>query len=264
MRNEFKPNGVADQDAATQLMRSLDRIVQQLATIEGEFVLIARCPNKFNDAGQDDYWVAAQVDEAYWERSFFFVTEDSGKSMRESTGTKQNEGLKSARSALSNTSHILSIAIRCFPKSGEFISIIRHFGQYWFCIAHGSSGDDADIWTWSKEFGFVHVGIADRIDERIGSRRPLTFVTLNKDIWKYLSPAARKSLAPYAKDDEAHRKLSNELAAIALTVRDATQRDIVLIASQSRLLAHEYCMPDGPSSYTYSGRAAVVLERFLV
>lgn len=57
------------------LIRLLDEVADGLANLEPGPILLAECPNKFNDAGQDDLWYAVQVGFEYWEQSHFFEYE---------------------------------------------------------------------------------------------------------------------------------------------------------------------------------------------
>jgi hypothetical protein len=43
------------------LIRLLDEVADGLADLEPGPILLAECPNKFNDAGHDDLWYAVQA-----------------------------------------------------------------------------------------------------------------------------------------------------------------------------------------------------------
>jgi hypothetical protein len=67
------------------LIRLLDEVADGLANLEPGPILLAECPNKFNDAGDDDLWYAVQAGFEYWEQSHFFQYEDKPRVEEHST-----------------------------------------------------------------------------------------------------------------------------------------------------------------------------------
>ena len=55
------------------LIRLLDEVADGFADLEPGPILLAECPNKFNDVGHDDLWYAVQAGKEYWEQSHFFA-----------------------------------------------------------------------------------------------------------------------------------------------------------------------------------------------
>jgi hypothetical protein len=65
----IEPMEFRDRKAERRLL--LEPAAAKLAQLEPEPVLVAQCPNKFNDVWFDDLWYAAQVGTAFWEAAHY-------------------------------------------------------------------------------------------------------------------------------------------------------------------------------------------------
>ena len=67
----IEPMEFRDRKAEQRLLDLLQPAAAKLAQLGPEPVLVAQCPNKFNDAWYDDLWYAAQVGTAFWEAAHY-------------------------------------------------------------------------------------------------------------------------------------------------------------------------------------------------
>jgi hypothetical protein len=164
------------------LIHLLDEVAGGLADLEPGPILLAECPNKFNDAGQDDLWYAVQAGFEYWEQSHFFaygsaygsksnVSEYSSYShtldpqtLKDRGGAVTGDSITRLRTSLR---HLQTTGWRSLigneriyseddssDLGGVTIALVIERGQRWLVLQHPNGGD-AEIFAWDGDGLFL-------------------------------------------------------------------------------------------------------------
>lgn len=220
----IEPIEFRDRAAERRLLDLLEPAAQKLAQLGPEAVLVAQCPNKFNDAWYDDFWFAAQVGTAFWEAAHY-IEDRPAPEINESGNEQGSKAVRAAREVLDalEAGRWREAAIACFGKKkgwqlsatvdvvfdGDVLCLALQYGQPWLCVV-SSNGSTEIACTWTKS-GLVHMARCERIDQYIGRTAPLRFRELRSDFSRHLRPDARTRLLPQIRHTEAAARLSKLL-----------------------------------------------------
>ena len=270
----IQPIEFRDAEAERRLLGLLEPAAAKLAKLGPEPVLVAQCPNKFNDAWEDDLWFAAQVGEAYWERSHF-IQHRPRPEIKERGNSQYDKAVHAARNVLDEleAADWRHAAIACFGQqkgwqpgimvdvicNGDVLCLALQYAQPWLCIA--SSNNNTKIaCTWTDS-GLVHMASCERIDQFIGLRRPLCFSELRADFWDHLRPNCRTRLRPQVHDQGAAEQLTARL----LEVVRCLDRPVVPAQAESETgwwqlvrTPDGYCFDNGKREYIWFPPASMV------
>lgn len=237
----------AETEDGKLFLSALGGIVQHLRAIETDPVLIAECPNKFNDAFQDDWWLAAQCGHLYWERSLFFEA-DPEKVVNDRTNTEDLGDLKSVLRVL-NIARMWSWYNRAnlVLPDGNLLCIAIQDGQLLVCKTNPID-DYGTVWTLADDGNLVHIASCNRIDDTVGEPRPIRLNALRSDIWRYLCPKARAAMHLQCCDAEADRVLAKAIENAVTKVRTATHW-----ASLRSSIAKRFSWPEEKGGFDYGG-----------
>ena len=241
------------------LIRLLDEVAGGLADLEPGPILLAECPNKFNDAGQDDLWYAVQVGFEYWEQSHFFeyetkpfVREHSTfchtldpQALKDRGGAVTGDSIAQLRTSLrhleTNSWRRLLGNERMYGNDdpsdlgGVIIALVIERGQRWLVLQHPNGGD-AKIFAWDDD-GFFHIGGmfygSVRVDERIGDRPILSFDWVEKEYIPRLGPEAQAFFSPIVRDKAAGLGLAGLLWQAVSAIREMTVKPFGLLSEKS-------------------------------
>ncbi len=197
-------------DREAELLAVLDAVADGLQTGMDEPVLLAECPNKFNDAFEDDLWFAVQTGEDYWEQSHFFehrathaVQERSLFTSSTGDGAVQGIGPDHSSDRIAGLRHRL----KSLGKAGwremtgwpGLLALVIEHDQRWF-VTEIPNVDLGEIYAWD-EVGMFRVGSTERIDSRVGDKRVLIFKTVVPEAVVLLGEAAQRYFHPVIVDE---------------------------------------------------------------
>ena len=236
--------------AERDLIDLLDKTADRLATLGVEPVFIGECPNKFNDAFEDDLWFAVQAGEDYWEQSQFFH-QDSGihanerSSYRADRDTAENSPTDIAATRITFLREIL----KCLQESGwrelighgGLIALVIERGQRWLVLEYPNI-DDAAIFSWDAE-GIFAAGTMERIDQTIGQDKLLTFHTVEFADLDRLRGTARRQFMPELQDKEAETRFWQVLSSALNSILGEAKQLFALVSRNSRGPVHGRQIP---------------------
>ena len=229
--SSWLPTIAPDSETCKQFVATLERVVPMLFDIDEDPVLIAECPNKYNDSGEDDLWMAAQCGEAYWERSLFF--ELSPENVANDRSNKADlDGLQRTRTVLWHARRWNWAHWAGQLSGGPLACLAAQHGQLLICKTNPIDGE-GNAWTWSKERGLVHLATCDRIDQSIGELRPIVLRLLREDFWTCLTAEARAYFRPACTNEAANRALGQALDIATDQTRLITSERTALVSSDS-------------------------------
>ena len=241
------------------LIRLLDEVADGLADLEPGPILLAECPNKFNDADQDDLWYAVQAGFEYWEQSHFFEYETKPFVREHSTfcHTLDPQALKDRGGAVTGDSIAqLRTSLRHLETNswrrlignermygdddpsdlgGVIIALVIERGQRWLVLQH-PNGDDAKIFAWDGGGFFLLGGMfyeTARVHERIGDRPILSFDWLEKEYVPRLGLEAQAFFSPTVRDKAAGSELAGLLWLALSAIREMTVEPFGLLSEGS-------------------------------
>jgi hypothetical protein len=241
------------------LIRLLDEVADGLADLEPGPILLAECPNKFNDAGHDDLWYAVQAGFEYWEQSHFFeyetkpfVREHSTfchkfdlQALKDRGGAVTGDSIAQLRTSLrhleTNSWRRLISNERmygdCDPSDlgGVIIALVIERGQRWLVLQH-PNGDDAKIFAWDGDGFFLVGGMfyeTARVHERIGDRPILSFDWVEKEYVPRLCPEVQAFFSPTVRDKAAGSELAGLLWRAVCVIREKTVEPFGLLSEGS-------------------------------
>jgi hypothetical protein len=221
--------------AERRLIPLLDNAIAQLSTLSADVALVAECPDRFNDAHQDDYWRAAQVDEALWEQSHFFKYK-SPPEFRERTHELAGEKLAVARKVLKELEAAgwRDDALACTGRwGGKLLCLSLFHGQPLLCRTSPIDGEGS-AWTWSTGSNLHHIASCERIDHSIGDPNPIGLNVFRPGIWQFLTPAAQSHFKPTVRDCESYVKLCTLLSETCERARHLTKEKVILVSPATR------------------------------
>jgi hypothetical protein len=244
MATEFEELKVKDRTAAAELVGVLQSPI-----------LLAECPNKYNGAGFDDYWYAAQLGMSRWERSHDFGT-GSGPWVTERVtfGHPKSDGpvpdcllasdrLAAARNVLKGLQlkqwrELIGRALDGNKGNDSLIGLIHCFGQPWLYRSRPNCGG-GDTWTWDEHGQLYHTANAlDRLDTKVGRWYPLgIFEQLDARRFSILTREAQRYFAPPIKDFASHEMLAKSLADVVAKVREITP-ELVVFSLNAKFFAY--------------------------
>lgn len=266
----FSALPILDVDAETRLAALLTNAIASLKPLGAGTILVAECPDKFNDASWDDYWFGVQVDGAYWEEAQYFryrgvvdgprprSTIDrilrtgraasarakdslSGPYTKVRYRERTGSNLDAARATLKtlHSSNWRAEVTRCLGntnvRTGDVVGLGLQFGQPWLCVA--SSNDDTEIAFTVLENGrLVHMARCERFDQYFGQMFPLRLSGPRPDFASYLTPKAREHFFPPVRNESLSRKLCVLLRGATNrihSVAGASGKAVILTASDS-------------------------------
>jgi hypothetical protein len=216
----IEPMEFRDPNAERRLLDLLQPAAAKLAQLGPEPVLVAQCPNKFNDVWYDDLWYAAQVGTAFWEAAHY-IEQRPAPEISETGKDQDSTAVMAARQVLQalEAARWRDAAIACFGKEegwqagtlddvvceGDVLCLAMHYGQPWLCVV--SSNDSTEIaCTWTPK-GLVHMARCERLDQYVGLSLPLRFRELRRDFAHHLQPEARGRILSHVRDSAAAASL---------------------------------------------------------
>jgi hypothetical protein len=255
-----KPLGVDDEAAAARLIALLQPAMEELQQLGGDTTLVAECPDKFNDAGYDDFWYAVQIGRTIWEQSHFFkdapipVADERSRFATDFGGDApdsqtQSAHIATARSILKRLQqkgwrHLSAWALASEDDCDSLLCLMHWMGQPWFYRSTPNCGG-GDLWTWSADGKFRHVGYCScRLDQRVGLKNPLEFELVDLTEIGQLPPEARQYFVPEVKNRAAFERLEVMVTDAAEAVRSATPELVSLRSSSGHF----------PRGFQYSHR----------
>ena len=236
------------------LIRLLDEVADGLADLEPGPILLAECPNKYNDGGEDDLWYAVQAGSDYWEQSHFFMYETKStvrehssfshtldpQTLKDRGATMTGDCIARLRTSLR---HLQTKGWRRLvgnePLSARddasdcigLIALVIERGQRWLVLERPNI-TDAEIFAWDGD-GFFLVGGSDRVDQRIGNRPILSFGWVEEMDVPRLGPEAQAYFLPTVRDRVASSRLARLLWQAASAMREMTVEPFGLLSKGS-------------------------------
>ena len=254
---------VKNAEAAGQLQALLDPALAELRQLGSEPILIAECPDKYNDAFNDDYWYAAQVGAASWEQSHFFEGGDYASHIKEGYhlrgqilgGAVAEPARLATGKPLSKARAILhrlkdggwrALAVEALRDRYPILCLAWQYGQAWFCLSSAVEGEGY-AWALTPNGGFAEFGMCGRLDHEIGNPCPIWFSSIDPGAVRFLTPEARQFFAPRPIDSKAHRQLCTVIATAVADAAAANASEIAFLSAGSRASVYE------DSGNVYSG-----------
>jgi hypothetical protein len=245
----------ADRHAAGAALHGLlVPAAEALRALGGEPAMVASAPNKFNDAGHDDYWCAAQVGGSWWEQSQFFRGDGLRDFARETSNVEpdpadegegfgtsllKSDGIARARLILDGLekSGWRDLAARAF-YADVILALLVQFDQAWLWI--GNPQDDGTILA-------IHSGgIArfaheeGRLDEAVGDPDLLLPWRVIPESFACLSERALRQFHPSIVDRQAGREVCEVALAAAASARSIAREPVVLITGSTDFRKRRY------------------------
>lgn len=269
---------IQDRMAEERLVNLLGQAIAALEPLNAGYgaVLVAECPDKFNDAFWDDLWFGVQVGTAYWEQAQYF-RDVSPPVVEETTKVGPRSKLPEARAVLERlhaagwrdeVGHCLGEDI---VRSGDVVGLGLQFGQPWLCVA--SSNNDTEIaCTVSAEHGIVHMARCERFDQSFGDFVPLPFSDPRPDFAHYLTEKGRTHFFPAVQWEQPARQLCgllNEAVARIENIPGTSRKRLELLAAVPFVVPHlarppiirwgdEWVPATKPTSLPFEALAGVV------
>lgn len=241
-------NFINDDMSATKLCAILDAAVARLAEIASEPVVLAECPDKFNDAFNDDLWYAVQSGGTVWEQSHFFegwttplVKEHTVFSPEADPSDIVSRGANVESKMIPRLRSVLrelqlagwrSHTETAFSLPRRLLALVLERSQPWF-VLETPNVDDGEVFVWD-EAGFARIGMVERLDQAVGSQPVLTFESVDPASVHRLSQPAQHYFAPVIINVEAQKQLIVLLSAAVETVLSVSDRPVALRSSNSR------------------------------
>ena len=239
------------------LIRLLDEVADGLADLEPGPILLAECPNKYNDGGEDDLWYAVQAGSDYWEQSHFFkyaatpsVRERSNFSTAMDSQTLKDGGVAVTGDSFArlrgSLRHLQTKGWRGLigkePKVGfddpqeydGLIALVVERGQGWLVLERPNV-IDAEIFAWDGD-GLFLIGGSSRVDQRIGHRPILLFDWVEEVDVPRLGLEAQSYFAPIVREKIAGSKLAGLLWQAVVAIREMTVEPFALLSHGSQLI----------------------------
>jgi hypothetical protein len=242
-----------------QLMECLNASADSLANIGVEPLFLSECPNKFNDAHQDDLWYAVQAGTAYWEQSHFFEY-GSEPFVREHATYPvsldiQDIKQSGATVASDQISHLRE-KLRWLQKEDwrglcdwdGLAALVIERGQRWLVLEYPNSAD-GNVYSWD-DMGMFHVGTVDRIDQRVGKDTILLFKTITANNIERLGGTASRFFKPHLQDEKSGETLARLLWDIIQRIRTSTNTPFAMRSRNSRETASDSAVFQQPQTYS--------------
>jgi hypothetical protein len=164
----------------------VDKAARKLSGF-AEPVVVAACPNKFDDAASFPDWLGVQVGPAMWERTDY--RRESGKV---SENSRNPDDLLAVRDLLRwlQEAEWRSVVELVFDLKlySETLAIIKQHGAVWLVIAASNDGQDI-VFLAGTSGELERVGAPARLDQRLGRLRPLILQRIEPDAWPKLHAA---------------------------------------------------------------------------
>lgn len=217
---------IFDREAA--LLAVLDAVADRLQPTMEQPVLLAECPNKFNDATEDDLWFAVQTGADHWEQSHFFE-HHSGHAVRERSlfTSPTDKGAVEGIGPDQSSDRIAGLrqSLKSLGKTGwrdmtgwpGLLALVIEHDQRWF-VTEIPNVADGEIHAWD-ELGMFRVGSTERIDQRVGDKRVLIFRTVEPEAVPLLGEAAQRYFHPVIVDDDCATMLTHFLWSATEAIR---------------------------------------------
>ncbi len=247
-------------NAADALQSLVTRVAKRMAALGRDPWALAEGIDRTEGQRHDDVWHAVQLGRTFWTQTRRFagtpnpgVSESSSVSgdftpeQLDAIGSKVvSNDVARLRDVLcdlvtSNWRDLMLAALDGDPSVLNVNCLIGQHDQVWLCRA--SSGEGwCDIWFWAEGRGFVHAGIGDRIDGRIGNlllnrtgnNWLVRFTQVDPAVLSFLPATARQYFVPSVKDHAALRKLSSMVQEAAMRAGAMTDLPLVLCSRDSR------------------------------
>jgi hypothetical protein len=194
---------IRDQDAYVALALLLKAAVADIQGLGVQPVVIASCPLKFNDAGNDEDWRAIRAGDFLSERSDYF--EDPGAHERRMCLAP--EYARTAERALERleTANWRGLYQKTFAREDmsveEVIAIVLQDSKIWLVVNGSNSGESA-VYSIGTDGNCIHVGRCSdgkpRFDQGLGERPPLSIRWKEED-------AADRAAALYQIEELGHK-----------------------------------------------------------
>ncbi|NJM82587.1 MAG: hypothetical protein HC844_08860 [Tabrizicola sp.] len=224
------------------LIRVLDEVADSLSALGVEPIFLGECPNKFNDAFQDDLWYAVQAGEEYWEQSHFFeyrteplVRERSSfapgldpKALKDGGATIVGDRIARLRGCLH---HLQQKGWRDLVGFGGLIALIIEKGQRWLVLERPNV-DDAEIYSWGED-GLFDIGKTERIDQEIEKPTLLRFKHVEQRNVDWLGDEALRYFRPVLQDTASATRLAEVLWDAVTAIRGQTSAPFALLSKAS-------------------------------
>jgi len=221
--------------AATKLTQLVSEFADKLKLLGREPLAIASARNKFNDAHQDDYWCAVQLEQYRWEQSQFFGAEDGHGSAQESSNRKleadaygsansQPPDLGAARTLLRQLDkagwHELADQAFGLPTHGGIIALVVQFDQVWLHCSHPQGSEGEQILALVNGETKLLTYTDDRFDELIGHPELIRCPEADPEIIQMLSPRSQFQFGNRIRDTGAAHQLVTRLVCLGEQIDD--------------------------------------------
>jgi len=255
--------GVTQRLAAQPVLNYLlDKAARRLSGLE-EPVVVAACPNKFDDTGRFPDWLGVQVGRAVWERTDY--SQEGHYSVSEKS--QNPDDLLAARDVLRWLQEAewrpLVERVLDLKLNNEVLAIIKQHGGVWFVIAASNDGEDI-VFLLGPSGELDRVGAPARLDQRLGLIRPLILERIDPEAWSRLHAAvpafpvdefvceedaqvqsSRVQLAAHLQDALSKlRELPTSLRYVASASRGLLPLWRVIAADGFQILKESWCTPD--------------------
>lgn len=225
-------------DMQEPLCRLLHSAADELSPLP-QPVVVAACPNKFDDGAGHPVWFAVQVNRAWWERADYRIND--GGDVHENALNPQD--LPMARKVLDGLEakswRNLALEILQFDPFSVIVALVLQDNARWFVLSEANGNDDA-IFLLEKNNTLRYVGQSQRLDDVLRKPRPLAFAKLQHGIFPYLHSVVPLfpigSVMVYDADSKNRHKAFVNIVKPALKALNNIPGDVKYVASTSNII----------------------------
>lgn len=267
---------MSDPSALVTLAKLISEPAQFLRTLGEQPLAVASASNKFNDAGEDDFWCAVQLGRYRWEQSQFFGSSDGWGGAKEfstkrlpadgyGSANASAEDIQAARELLKGLDrsgwHDAAKDAIDLPHFGGILALVIQFDQVWLHCSHpqGSSGEQIMALVDGRLETLEETD--DRFDELIGHAELIRCKNPSQDIVAKLTPRAKAHFGDEIEDESASRALASTLSAMGSKIDQALRENSHEIPSVAVKMTQKYSLRKYEG---YAGRYDHDLPSFVV
>jgi hypothetical protein len=184
MRDNKRLTGEADAQRLLEYL--LGNAAHRLSSLE-EPVVVAACPNKFDDTGLYPEWHGVQIGHAVWDHLDY--RREGGAVFDTSRNPQElliaQDVLRWLQEAEWRPLVERAFGLKLFD---EVFAIIKQHGAFWFVISASNDGTHI-VFLLQPSGELERVGAPARLDQRLGRVRPLLLQWIDPDTWPRLHAA---------------------------------------------------------------------------